>query len=157
MVRRPAGRQFIVTSKEKLGRLGEDLFVHLFGGTLSEDPYDQGKDLILNDRTIEIKTQNRHPTKDTLTIGSTQYLNNLLKCMVVDRLIFVEYDSTPDIRIWEVADRKSYVIYTIKSGLIMVGFPISKMNLLSTYTDAHLANQMRDLSSSSVFRKPDYL
>jgi hypothetical protein len=146
-----------MTNKEKLGRLGEDLFIFLNGGVKSNDKFDTQKDLILNNQTVEIKTQNRHPTKDSFTIGSSLHLNNLLKCLVVDRLIFVEYGHTDEILVWEVTDRKSYFIYTTRptttyrDGLTMVGYPISKMICLHKYRDEHLASQMRELSSSSQF------
>jgi hypothetical protein len=154
-----------MTNKEKLGQLGEHLFIHVFGGKLSENKYDTSRDLILDGKDIEVKTQNRHPTQDTFAVSSSKHLQNVLKCMVVDRLIFIEYGHTDEIKIWEVVDRKSYMIYTTRpttyypQGLTMVGFPISKMKLLHTYIDGHLANQMRDLSSSTQFndRKPEYL
>ena len=149
-----------MTNQEKLGTLGEDLFVHLFGGEKSKDKFDTTKDILSKEGwTIEVKTQNRHQTAATFTIGSMSHLNNLLKCMVVDRLIFVEYDHTDTIKIWEVQDRKDYIIYKIHpsqrfpQGLTMVGYSISKMSLLDSHVDGHLAQQMRDLSQSAVFRK----
>lgn len=149
----------MATNQEKLGSLGEDLFVHIFGGQKSKDKFDTVQDIILDGKSIEVKTQNRHPTAGTFTIGSTAHLNNLLKCMVVDRLVFVEYDHTDTIKIWEVLDRKAYIIYKINPsqrfphGLTMVGYSISKMSLIDSYVDGHLAGQMRDLSQSGVFRK----
>lgn len=144
-----------MTNKEKLGKLGEDLFVQHFGGTLSENKYDSIKDLILDGKTVEVKTQNRHPN-GSFTINA-EHTTNMNKCLKVDRLIFVEYDQTDSIKIYECTDRQNYSMVqtrpTFKEpmGRVMVCWPISKMKQLATINDADLASQMRTLSGSRLF------
>lgn len=148
-----------MSNKVKLGKIGEELVAKYFGVPINEDFYDTEKDLLLPDGTkVEVKTQNRHPTKHLLTLRASndrKGLNNLLKCFTVDRLIFVEYDHSDVITLWECVNRKEYEIYTTSpaGGLItMVGFPIKNMSVLDTITDAKLASEMRSLSSSAQFK-----
>ena len=146
-----------MSNKGELGKLGELLVSDLFKIKLSEDEYDTVKDgLTFNDQTVEIKTQNRHPTKPLLTISAPaegKGVVNLIKCFTADNLIFVEYDYSDIIKIWLCNDRSHYEIYETKARKQMIGFPISKMKLLVEYKDAPLAERMRSLSNSTVFRK----
>jgi hypothetical protein len=146
-----------MSNVETMGSLGENLVSKLMGVVLSEDKYDTVKDGILPDGSeIEIKTQNRHPTKDMFTISSVNNGNglpNIIKCFSVDNLVFVEYDSTDYIKIWLCTNRKKYNIFVTKSGKEMIGFPISEMTLLHDHYDPELAKKMRSISQSSVFRK----
>lgn len=138
----------------QLGLLGEALVANHFGVELNENFYDTHKDLVVDGRTIEVKTQNRHPTKQLLTISAPNGnigLSNFAKCFHVDHLIFVEYDSSDIIKVWECIDRMNFKTYTTKNGKAMVGFPIEDMKLLKEHTDPQLARQMRSLSSSSAF------
>lgn len=144
--------------RETMGSLGENLVSKLMGVVLSEDKYDTIKDGILpNGSEIEVKTQNRHPTKNMFTISSVYNgslgLTNIIKCFSVDNLVFVEYDSSDYIKIWLCTNRKKYDIFVTKSGKEMIGFPISEMTLLHNHYDPELANKMRSISQSSVFRK----
>jgi hypothetical protein len=144
-----------MTNKEKLGALGEELVAKLLNGNLSENKYDTVKDMIALGKNIEVKTQNRHPN-GTFTINA-QHTTNVEKCMKVDRLIFVEYDCTDDIKIFECTDREDYKVITTKAtkfepmGRIMIGWPIHKMNMLFKINNSTLANQMRQLSGSRLF------
>ena len=52
-----------MSNKVTMGKLGEKLFLDLFGGVQSSDEYDRIKDITLDGRHVEVKTQNRHPTK----------------------------------------------------------------------------------------------
>ena len=143
-----------MNKKVQLGMLGEALVANHFGVKLNENFFDTQKDLVINGETVEVKTQNRHPSKDLLTISAPNGnigLNNFAKCFHVDRLIFVEYDSSDTIKIWECNDRMNFETYVTKQGKAMVGFPIGKMKLLKAHLDPQLARQMRSLSSSSVF------
>ena len=134
---------------EKLGKLGEELVAKLLDLTLSEDKYDMKKDGVTSDGTyVEIKTQNRHP-RGYFTVRR-DYSNQLKKCKSVDRLIFVEYDSTNDIKIWECHDR-NHIEYDTKSGLPMAGWHIKDMELLHIHNDPELANKMKKLSSAKQF------
>ena len=147
-----------MSNAETMGSLGENLVSKLMGAVLSEDKYDTVKDGILpNGSEIEVKTQNRHPTKNMFTISSVYNgslgLTNIIKCFSVDNLVFVEYNSTDYIKIWLCTNRKKYDIFVTKSGKEMIGFPISEMALLHNHYDPELAEKMRSISQSSVFRK----
>lgn len=146
-----------MTDQYTLGKLGENLVSRLFKIKLSTDEYDTVKDgVTFNGQTVEIKTQNRHPTKPLLTISAPsdgKGLVNLIKCFTVDNLMFVEYDSSDIIKIWLCNDRSCYEIYETKAKKQMIGFPISRMKLLTEYEDAAMAEQMRSLSKSTLFRK----
>ena len=144
-----------MNKKMNLGMLGEALVAEHFGVSINENFYDVEKDLLIDGKTVEVKTQNRHPSKDLLTIAAPVGmlgLNNFAKCFHVDRLIFVEYDFSDTIRLWECTDRMKYETYVTRQGKAMVGFPISNMTLVASYDRPQLAKQMRGLSSSSVFK-----
>ncbi len=145
-----------MSNKVKLGKIGENLVASFYNIPLNENFYDKEKDLILpNGETIEVKTQNRYPGKNLFSIRSSmdrKGLNNILKCMTVDHLIFVEYDKSDTIKLWECTNRKLYEIYTTSDMRTMIGFPISQMKLLHTYNNPHIAAQMKALSQSSMFK-----
>ena len=143
------------TNKEKLGKLGEDLVASILGGSLSENKYDTVKDMTALGKNIEVKTQNRHPN-GSFTVNA-QHQTNLKKCLSVDRLIFVEYDATSDIKIFECLDREGYNMVSTRptsyepQGRVMVCWPISKMTHLSTVNNPVLAQRMRELSGSKLY------
>ncbi len=140
------------TNKEKLGKLGEELVVNLLGATSNEDWYDPNGDATLNDLTIEVKTQARH-VYGYFSIN-TAYKNQIRKCAEVDRLIFVEYDNTPIIKVFECpkSARNNYIDYTTKKGLRMRGWYISSMILLASIENPELAAEMRSLSQSAFIK-----
>ena len=147
----------LMTNKEMLGKLGEDLVAKLLGATLSENKYDSVKDMTQLDGTkVEVKTQNRHPN-GSFTVNA-MHVTNLNKCLSVDRLIFVEYDQSNTIKVFECTDRKYRLVNTKPTrrepeGRIMVCWPIDKMTKLAEFEDAPLARQMRDLSNSRLYNK----
>lgn len=147
-----------MTKQAKLGALGERLVAELLGLTLSENTYDSEKDAMdAFSKTYEIKTQCRHPTKSLLTIsapdGDGRNLTNLIKCLTVDFLIFVEYNSSDYIKVFHCVDRSTYEIYVTAKGKRMIGFPIDKMKLLHSVYDPDLARAMRENSSAYNFIK----
>ena len=147
-----------MSNQARLGKIGESLVAQVLGASLVDDPYDSVKDLLLpNGETIEVKTQNRHPTKPLLTISAVNSgngLTNIIKCLTVDHLIFVEYDHSDIIKIWSMPweNRRYYQMYTTRQGKQMIGFEISKMELIHQHQDKKLAEQMRSLSQSFVFK-----
>lgn len=144
-----------MTNKEKLGQIGEKLVANLLNATLSENKYDTVKDMVeLNGTNVEVKTQNRHP-RGFFTIN-VEHKVNMNKCLTVDRLIFVEYDASNIVKIFECTDRSYEFIQTKPTtrepmGRVMAGFPINKMTLLKSIDDAKLASEMRSLSGSKFF------
>ena len=145
-----------MSNKVKLGKIGESLVAKFYEIPVNENFYDTEKDLLLeNGETVEVKTQNRYPVKNLFSIRASvdrKGLNNVLKCMTVDHLVFVEYDKSDIIKLWECTNRKVYQIYTTSDMRTMIGFPISNMQLLHSYNDPHVAAQMRALSQSSMFK-----
>jgi hypothetical protein len=147
-----------MTNREKLGQLGEILVASTLGAERSTNKYDSDKDMILPDGTeIEVKTQNRHPN-GTFTIN-LKHQTNFLKCMAVDRLIFVEYDSSDYIHIYECIDRPNYRSFSTQptewdpEGRNMIGWPIDRMKLLRWINNAELSTEMRRLSGAKRFKK----
>ena len=141
------------TNKHRLGDIGEKIVAHLENAIVSTDRYDIVKDLIDSQgKLIEVKTQNRHPGMDVFSIGADKQTNRE-KCMNVDRLIFVEYDSSPEIKVWECGPRQNFVRYRTNSMKNMIGWLISEMTLIHTVNSPDLASKMRSLSQSEQFRK----
>src|ERR1035437_9950264 len=99
-----------MTEKNMMGDIGEALICANFGGRLSTNKYDQEKDLIIvaTGEKVEVKTQVRYRLKAMMTVQP----NQLRKCLEVDRLMFVEYDDTDDVRIWECVRREAYEEFT---------------------------------------------
>ena len=152
-------KQESATNMEKLGWLGEWMCQEHLSIELGYDPkedhhptrnnkFDSEKDgRDPNGRTVEIKTQNRHP-RGYFTIPE----NQLKKCTEVERLIFVEYDNTNVIQLWECSDR-SYEKIKLKDGGSRIGFPIRSMQLLLKSANEDLAQEFRAFSSSAVIKK----
>ena len=135
-------------NKKQLGDIGEKLVAQLENAVLSENMYDSEKDMTdANGKKIEVKTQVRDKFRNCFSIRCDG-LVNFKKCLTVDRLIFVEYDSTNIIKIFECIDKNSVFTYRTYTGNSMYGFPINKMKILHYYTDNVLAEQMRKLSNS---------
>lgn len=149
-----------MTNKEKLGKLGEILVSQLEDAVLSEYKYDSTKDMTTKDGVkIEVKTQNRHTTAygGSFTVNAMKE-TNLAKCMTVDRLIFVEYDSTDYIKIFECIDRDYKLMNTNPTtrepeGRLMACWPIHKMKKLAEIHNPELAREMRSLSNSRNYNK----
>jgi hypothetical protein len=143
----------MITNKHRLGEIGELLVAHLENAVASDNRYDTIKDLTEENGTqIEVKTQNRHPGMNVFSIGADKQTNRD-KCMNVDRLIFVEYNATSKIQVWECGPRQNFVRYRTNSMKNMIGWPISEMTLLHEIDEPELANKMRSLSQSEQFRK----
>jgi hypothetical protein len=135
-------------NKHLLGKLGEELVARLEKAILSEDKFDTIKDMIdSNGKNIEVKTQNRYRSKNIFSIN-TKSTTNIKKCLTVDRLLFVEYDSTDIIKIYECIDKNSGYYYITNSNIKMFGWPINKMKLLHLYQNKTLAKKMRSLSNN---------
>ena len=137
-----------LTNQQIVGDLGEIIFQACFGGIMSDNQFDSTKDLMLDDKTVEIKTQCRYKNISAFTVNKA-HSTNLRKCLSVDRLIFIEYDTTNEIKIFECVDRDYFTVKTA-SGKVMACFPIDKMILLKTINNSKLANLFRCYSSSKA-------
>ena len=139
------------TKAEKLGYLGEALVSHHFGGDMSDDKYDTEKDIrLLVGQNVQVKTQNRNKYRNVFSVDSMSK-SAFENCMTIDRLIFVEYDASDNITIWECTDRENHIFYTTSKGKVMIGWPIDKMTPLKVIYDKELSHQMRSHSQSRDF------
>lgn len=134
-----------LTPQRELGDLGEDLVIKLFGGVKSSNIWDSEKDLTIQGQSIEVKTQVRWRSKGwfTVSLGHT----NLIKCQNVDHLLFVEYDNTDIIKVWECFNRTPTEFKT-RSGRCGWAWNIGEMRLLAATNNPQLAQKMRSLSKS---------
>jgi len=141
-----------VNNKVELGRIGEDLVCNLLNGIRFADPYTRYGDLVdSNGKIVEVKTQVRFRKENAFTVDSSAS-NQLNKCMTVDRLIFVEFDRSDTIRIFE-APRKEHRTYqttTTSYGKSMALFPINEMSIIATVRDSVLARKMQSLTSGTL-------
>ena len=143
-----------MTNREKLGNLGEDFFhVHFQYLTRSSDKYDIECDFRDDfGHTYEVKTQTRHPTLDVFSIGYHNETNRN-KCLSVDHLIFIEYNHTDYITIYECIDRTMPYRYTTRNKKAMIGFPLSTMKVLrGPIHSPDVAKKMREYSSDYRFK-----
>jgi hypothetical protein len=139
-----------MTNEEKLGTIGEIYYQAVFGGLLSEYKYDGQKDLIQEDGLhVEIKTQSRLRGSDAFTVKKTD-VNNLKKCLYVDRLIFIEYSLSDIIIIYECTNRRSVFSMTMNDDRLMACWPIDEMQILKKIKHPKLAAIMREFSKSET-------
>ena len=133
-----------MSSREKLGLIGEKIVAHYFGGILSENKFDEEKDMTLPDGSYaEVKTQIRWNLEHSFTVSSTVTENNIKKCVNVDRLFFVEPGRNKVIRIYECTDRKYKVKYPRNKKTYL--FDINKMTLVHSFTNEKIWNEMTKL------------
>ena len=106
--------------KQVLGFLGERVVAKIHNTqhvALSPDQYDREKDMVINGQTVEVKTQKPWLLQDCFTVRPAQ----IPKCRGVDRLVFVDMDSS---EIVETIPQSFKVFYKkTKSGLEMALIP----------------------------------
>ena len=140
------------TNKEIMGRLGEECLAARYDLVLSDDKYDMEKDAKDADGlNVEIKTQNRHPA-GFFTVNM-KHTNQVTKCMEVDRLMFLEYDNSDTLKVWECPKtdeaRRPKMIRT-RDGRAMAGWNIEKMDMIEEFEDTELVSMLKNLSQSKV-------
>jgi len=76
-----------MTKQHDLGVVGEKIIANELGGDIkfSIDKYDNKKDLVVNGKTVEVKTQVPFILENAFSIK----LNQLHKCRAVDELYFI--------------------------------------------------------------------
>jgi len=118
---------------------------------LSEDYWDPLKDMLIDGRTCEVKTQIPVITQNCMAINTSQYE----KCTNVDILIFVEipysnkYGVNETVNIYQALDREVREFRTA-DGRDMLLYPISKMNLIKKVTSTVICKHFESLSNSQV-------
>ena len=139
-----------------LGAEGEKLVkaVHEIAGytvELSEDSWDSEKDMLIDGKTCEVKTQIPIITKKSMAVESRNYE----KCTNVDILIFVEipysnkYGVNETVNIYQALDRNATEFRTA-DGRNMMLYPISNMQLISKIEDTKICERFASLSNSQV-------
>ena len=142
-------------TRERVGILGEQFVAKLMKGRLSSDKYDSEKDMTLSDGTlVEVKTEVRYRKENAFTVDYSKK-TNLNKCVTVDRLLFVEYGTYGNIRIYECTDRTYRLV---KAGYRTVAaWDIGKMKLIYDKPDK-LAHELVKLSVTPIkFLDDSYL
>lgn len=121
------------SSIEKLGRAGETIVINHFSrkGLLVEssvDQYDSQKDMLVNGKKVEVKTQVPFVVKDSFSFKK----NQLRKCLNADIVVFV---SVPNEKREHYSAGKVYSIksqdlqysdYVTKDGRDMILIPIKQ-------------------------------
>ena len=100
---------------------------------------------------VEIKTQNRHPA-GFFTVNM-KHTNQVTKCMEVDRLMFLEYDNSDTLKVWECPktdDARRPKMIRTRDGRAMAGWNIEKMDMVEEFEDAELVSMLKNLSQSKV-------
>lgn len=135
-----------------LGNIGEKLIRYLAqeeGCEVREYPslYDSEKDLTINGKTCEVKTQVPFFVEDAFTVKK----NQIRKCKNVDILLFVESPNKGNvIRVYSAPkEKREFRHRKTKDGRDMYLLDKSGMNMIYSVTDSNLANEMRQNSNSS--------
>lgn len=153
-------------TKEKLGAAGEDLVAAYFqqlGCTVkrNEDKYDDVKDLLVDGRPVEVKTQTvyrKFPvlggyspafTVDIAQDSNKIYRNQLNKCMNVDRLLFVARSSKNmrAVKIYEappLGSRKFSIIQNHRDKRFVAGFLIADMTEIASIEKPSIVDYFMD-------------
>lgn len=152
-----------MSNTTKLGSLGVQHVINRIGGKEIEDYFCISGDVVKDGEFCEVKTQNRFNNMFTIKMpyndgGVVKGTVNLIKCLSVKTLLFVEYDNTDTIRIWDLPldQRCNYATYITKDHRHMLGWFVKNMTLLDEVTDKDLANQFRSLSQSKFVKKNCY-
>jgi hypothetical protein len=141
---------------KNIGKTGENLVAEYFKqqGSLvktSDDNFDSEKDLIVDGKNVEVKTQTIYRmfpyngnrvhafTVDIHKECDKIYSNQLSKCLNVDRLIFVARSSSFDklVKIYEappLGKRYFSIIQNPRDRRYVAGFPIAEMKELVSIT-----------------------
>jgi hypothetical protein len=134
-----------------VGDIGEVLVKGTFCGQLSKDYWDSIKDGIdFFGNTFEVKTQARMTKDNTLSVE----LKQSEKCLNVDRLIFVEYDNTKFIKIWQCIDINNHVQYRTQYRKDMIKWYIKDMISLAVISSVPLTNLIRKHSRAQYNYEP---
>ena len=109
----------------------------------SVDPYDSTKDLKVDGKTLEVKTQVPFVFKRSFTVKP----NQLKKCLNVDSLIFVQApcDKWEQCAIYQIKKGFSYSNYTTKDGTEMILIPMKDKTVVKLVEFKKQSEQYRTL------------
>lgn len=137
----------------KTGDLGEKLVARYYrsNGILVEESLnlnDSKKDMLVDNKTCEVKTQQAWHKENSFSIR----VNQLKKCTDVDILIFVETPSKYNqntVRLYEMPkDKRKVKTLTTSDGRTMHLFSKNNAILLETITDENIVKQFERYSLS---------
>lgn len=128
-------------SQARLGRAGETIILNWLNKQgikfyASVDQFDNRKDIVADNKRIEVKTQVPFISKNSFTIKE----NQVKKCMSVDYIYFV---SVPNKRMPSSTDGKVYCIepskiqiftHKTKDGRNMILIPIDQEHMKEVFT-----------------------
>lgn len=137
----------------KMGRAGETIVTNYFNrlGVMVEasvDQYDSEKDMLIDGKRVEVKTQVPFIKKNAFTIKE----NQLRKCLNADMVYFISvpnatYRHFSDGKVYCIeSDKLQYTRYATKDGRNMVLIPIAQMEEVFELSD----KECRILQSYSV-------
>jgi hypothetical protein len=143
------------SSQAKLGRAGETIVLNWFSSQgkqfqVSVDQYDSQKDMIVEGKKVEVKTQVPFVIKNSFSFKE----NQLRKCLNADYVYFV---SVPNEKRPHHSSGKVYCIessnikfnyYTTKDGRNMVLIPIDQEGMKEVFTMSE--NEAKILQRYSV-------
>jgi len=116
--------------KTLLGNAGEKIVANFFSKEgfnveTSIDPYDKSKDMKVNDKTVEVKTQVPFIFKKCFTIKDNHQLR---KCQNADALVFVQAPCSKldEAGIFQIDKGFEYSKYTTKNGNKMILLPMNQ-------------------------------
>jgi hypothetical protein len=146
-----------MTYQKIIGDIGEELVAAHFDAILSPNKFDTACDMRLADGTsIEVKTQFPYTPKTGPKLATVS-LNQLKKCLTVDKLIFVLFDETDVIAGYECSAhpsiRTDFVTYTTKFGKTMIGWPVNRMNRIFRIIDPVKAKLLQTHTQSGILKK----
>jgi hypothetical protein len=139
--------------KTKTGELGEKLVARYYrslGLPVEEslDLFDSKKDMLVDNKTCEVKAQQAWHKENSFSVRS----NQLRKCTDIDILIFVETPSKYNqntVRLYEMPkDKRKVKTLTTSDGRTMHLFSKNNAILLETITDENIVKQFERYSLS---------
>lgn len=131
----------------EIGSIGENVVFDLLSVkhevVMSEDKFDSIKDMLADFETVEVKTSVPIKIYNAFCVGSSQ----IVKCMNVDRLFFVEIGKGDGINVYEAPkprrpQRREY------NNDICYFFKLTDLNLYDTVQNKNIAKRLRVLSPS---------
>ena len=140
--------------KMKTGDLGEKLVAKYYrniGSSVEEslDLFDYEKDMMVNNQSCEVKTQQRWHIQGAFTINP----NQVKKCEEVDLLVIVETPSkynNMSVVLYEFPkDKRKFYRKKTNDGRWMYCIKTTLGKVLTTYTNPVIINQFNRYSNSS--------
>jgi len=132
----------------EIGNIGEHIVYNLLKREtddveFSEDKYDPRKDMMASALSIEVKTLVLIKKYQAFTVGS----NQIVKCINVDRLFFVEIANGDYIRVYE-SPKPRRPFSKLFNGDTCYFFKLIDLILYDTIHDREMAARLRALTPS---------